>query len=271
MSLALESVHEVSAYNSAKTSDNKIHDDAVAKQYGFAGGLVPGVDVYAYMSHAPVARWGRAWLERGTMTVRLLKPVYEGEQVRIVVAEDADGGLEVVAESRGESCATGTARLPETAPQAPSLRDYPHLPLPDVKPPAAPQSLPPGAPLGAFDCVYSAADAPEHLADVREDLALYAEEGLVHPGFLLRLANWILRENVLLGPWIHVASEIQHFRAAEVDVALSARGHVSANYERKGHKFVELEVLAVGGDETPIAAVKHTAIYEPRRKQGPGP
>ena len=58
-------IHRVSAYNTSKHSENKIHDDTVARKYGFAGGLVPGVDVMAYMLHMPVARWGRDFLERG--------------------------------------------------------------------------------------------------------------------------------------------------------------------------------------------------------------
>ena len=62
--------YHVSAYNTAKSSENKIHDDATAKRFGFKGGLVGGVHVYAYMSHMPVQRWGRAWLERGTGEAR---------------------------------------------------------------------------------------------------------------------------------------------------------------------------------------------------------
>ena len=41
--------YRVSAYNTSKHSENKMHDDTVAKRYGFSGGLVPGVDVMAYM------------------------------------------------------------------------------------------------------------------------------------------------------------------------------------------------------------------------------
>ena len=37
--------YRVSAYNTSKHSENKMHDDTVAKRYGFDGGLVPGVDV----------------------------------------------------------------------------------------------------------------------------------------------------------------------------------------------------------------------------------
>ena len=69
------SLYQVSAYNTAHDSENKIHDDATAKRFGFKGGLVGGVYVYAYMSHMPVQRWGRAWLERGTGEARFGKPV----------------------------------------------------------------------------------------------------------------------------------------------------------------------------------------------------
>ena len=64
MSPSLEP-YRVVAFNSARHSENKMHDDTVAKRYGFSGGLVPGVDVMAYMMHLPVRRWGRDFLERG--------------------------------------------------------------------------------------------------------------------------------------------------------------------------------------------------------------
>jgi hypothetical protein len=41
--------YSVVAFNTATASTNKIHDDQVAQQLGFRGGLVPGVDVYAYL------------------------------------------------------------------------------------------------------------------------------------------------------------------------------------------------------------------------------
>src|ERR1700732_4935278 len=71
--------YRVQAYNSSKQSENKIHDDAVARRFGFSGGLVPGVDVMAYMMHLPVAKWGRAFLEYGLIEARFVKPVYDGE------------------------------------------------------------------------------------------------------------------------------------------------------------------------------------------------
>src|SRR3954469_17838688 len=114
--------HRVSAYNTSKHSENKMHDDTVAKRYGFSGGLVPGVGVMAYMMHLPVARWGRDFLERGLIEARFLKPVYDGETAA-VAAEEKDGVLTIAVESRGQLCATGTASLPTAAP-AVALGDF---------------------------------------------------------------------------------------------------------------------------------------------------
>src|SRR5262245_35336470 len=102
--------YRVSAYNTSKESENKIHDDTVARRYGFSGGLVPGVDVMAYMMHLPVATWGRDFLERGLIDARFVKPVYDGEQAE-VRSEERDGALAIEVFSRGDLCATGSASL----------------------------------------------------------------------------------------------------------------------------------------------------------------
>src|SRR5215470_9563589 len=76
-------VHRVRARNLSRDSENRIHDDEVARRYGFAGGLVTGTTVYAYLSH-PLARvWGQAWLEGGTARIRFRCPIYEGDLLRI--------------------------------------------------------------------------------------------------------------------------------------------------------------------------------------------
>src|SRR6266404_5739697 len=97
MTAAALAPYRVSAYNTAHDSENKIHDDATARRFGFGGGLVPGVDVYGYISHLPVERWGRAWLERGTAECRFLKPVYDGDAV-IVTANEDNGALAITVE-----------------------------------------------------------------------------------------------------------------------------------------------------------------------------
>src|SRR4029453_19041946 len=62
--------YHVKARNTSPSSENKIHDEHIARQYGFRGALVPGVTVYASLTHPLVEAFGAAWLERGTANVR---------------------------------------------------------------------------------------------------------------------------------------------------------------------------------------------------------
>src|ERR1700749_2534481 len=98
----------VTAYNTSKQSENKIHDDAVARRFGFNGGLVPGGDGMSYMIHLPVKKWGRGFLERGLIEARFIKPVYDGEMADVTAQNDG-GGLIIEVTSGGELCATGSA------------------------------------------------------------------------------------------------------------------------------------------------------------------
>src|SRR5262249_58200622 len=152
--------YRVEAYNTAHFSENKIHDDEVARRYGFSGGLVPGVDVYAYMTHAALARWGRAWLERGRAECRFLKPVYQGETATVTAAED-DGCLAIMVESRGEACASGAAFMTD-APAPPKLDEFADVQPPAVRPAADEQTLAPGRRLGIAPFRLTAAFAERH-------------------------------------------------------------------------------------------------------------
>jgi hypothetical protein len=57
---------------------------------------------------------------------------------------------------------------------------------------------------------------------------------------------------------------VQHFATARIGEALSIRARVAANYEKKGHRFVDLHALVLANGARPIAHVLHTAIYRLR-------
>ena len=264
------SSYRVQAYNTAHSSENKVHDDAVARRLGFTGGLVPGVDVYAYMMHLPVARWGRAFLERGAAECRFTNPVYDGETAEVTGREDA-AAISMEVRCRNASCAAGIACLPADAAPTPG-DDFPPVDAPaaEDRPEASAATLRVGAILGSQPLHASEELAGKYLADVRETDALFAREGLVHPGTVLRMCNLALLQSVRLGPWIHVGSKVRNLRAARMGETLVARGRVTGNYERKGHRFVEFDALVFGTATRPVARVQHTAIYLPRQLAVPG-
>jgi acyl dehydratase len=254
----------VQAYNTAKLSENKMHDDIVAKRFGFSGGLVPGVDVMAYMMHLPVAKWGRAFLERGLIEARFVKPVYDGETAE-VRGNESDGVLSIEVESRGQLCATGTASLPANAPSV-SISDFREIAAVAERSPVNHSSYQLGKWLGTVPRAWAGEAAQQYLTDVRERDPIYLAEGLGHPGLLQRVMNRVLVDNAILGPWIHVGSRMRLLTAARSGDELTARAKVTGNYEKKGHRFVELDALVVANGRTPVAHCQHIAIYQPREQ-----
>src|SRR3954453_21528279 len=87
--------YTVRARNLAPDSDNKIHDDTVARQFGFTGALVPGVEVFAYATQPFAAAWGEEFLTRGVIEMQFRKPVYDGDVVTVDASRAEDGGYAV--------------------------------------------------------------------------------------------------------------------------------------------------------------------------------
>lgn len=256
--------YSLKAYNTAKQSENKMHDDTVAKRFGFSGGLVPGVDVMAYMMHMPVARWGRAFLEHGLIDARFIKPVYDGEMAE-VMAEENNGVLSIEVKSRGDLCATGSASLPATVPTF-SISDYREVPAVAERKPVNATSYEVGKWLGTTPRRWAGEAASEYLADIRETDPIFVREGLGHPGLIQRVMNRVLVDNAILGPWIHVGSKMQLLSAARTGDEITARAKVTGNYDKKGHRFVELDALVVANGTTPLAHCWHLAITQPRER-----
>jgi acyl dehydratase len=254
----------VRAHNTATQSENKMHDDAVAASYGFAGGLVPGVDVYAYLTHVPAARWGLRWLTSGTISARFVTPVYDGDEVTVAVTAEHGRTIDLeLRDSRGGLCATATAGV-DDAGAASEADAIPRAGLPTDRPPSSPASLAPGTVLGTIEAGFHADRAGEYLDDVGERLPLYRDQSVAHPGWLLRFANAILVANVKLGPWIHVGSDVRFHDVVSDGDLVEVRARVLDEHARKGHRFVVLTVgVSVGG--RPVSSVTHTAIHQPRQ------
>jgi len=247
----------IEAYNTATDSTNRMHDDAVAQTYGFRGGLVPGVDVWAYMTQPCIERWGERFLTGSTMAARFVSPVYDGELVEARL--DDDGSLRITGPD-GTVRATGVASLHDSLPPVVAVATAPR---PDAVPPVTASLLAPGTVLGTLKFPYRRELAAVYLAEVRDDHDVYAGGAVCHPGFLARQANGVLHRNVELGPWIHVGSRVHHRGLVHDGDVLEVRGQVSAEYERKGHRFVDLDV-EVTANGVAVWSASHTAIWLPR-------
>lgn len=231
------SIFRVQAHNTAAESENKIHDDQVAAQYGFRGGLVPGVTVYSYMVPAILDRFGRTWIQCGSANVRFHAPCYEGETVitrytqESVTAEREDGSV----------FASGTASADRELP----AQDFPWRPLPekDQRPAASSQTIISGVPLGTI----------REILDVQEESAI--------PLRLLRMANEILVRNFRMSPWIHAGSHLTHHALPALGSEITVTGTIAECFEHKGRRFA-VAALAMSEAGKVAACVRHTFIYQ---------
>ena len=82
-----------------------------------------------------------------------------------------------------------------------------------------------------------------------------ASEGVAHPGWVLRDANYVLSANVRLGPWIHVESVVQHLDVVADGEEVGCRG--------ARHR-------GVGAQGPPLRA-SSTSSTSPTAARSPGP
>ena len=66
----IKDVWSAKALNTAPNSENQIHGDDMAQEFGFKGGLVPGVTVSAYLLHPIIESWIFWFLGKILFTLR---------------------------------------------------------------------------------------------------------------------------------------------------------------------------------------------------------
>jgi hypothetical protein len=256
-------VARITARNTARSSTNKMHDDDVARSYGFSGGLVPGVTIFAWMCGGPLSAYGTYWLDRGSIEARFVKPIYEGDDAEVICVPGGSS-LDLSVSARGAVCATGTASEDVTADCRP--KTFRRAPLPEEPPPAGPMAFVLGRDLGTIEVDFASDQANAYLRSIGAEHSIPTAARCAHPGWLILLANLALSRNVTLGPWIHVSSQMSLHSRLRDGERVSALSRVADCFDRKGNRFVDLEVLIVAGfDDRPVASVAHRAIYEPRR------
>jgi len=260
------------ARNYAEDSENKIHG-ADAARHGFRGGLVPGIGTYAYMTQALVQHFGSDWIARGWAEVQFRLPVYDEDEVRIAAFRaPADGSADrvLVGLSVGDSRDDSVRGMAGLTAHGPAIRieDYPlrAVPIREARPPAMLEHWPVGRLLGSRELTLDLELAARtFVEDVLDPSPLYrGADAVAHPALLLAQANFILRDNIAFGSWIHTASRIRHFSAARNGERISMRGRIAESFERNGHQYVTADLGVFVEASRPVAHFLHTAIIRLR-------
>ncbi len=259
------------AFNQVPDSANEIHGDALAKNYGFAGGLVPGVTVSAYLVHPAIEAWGLDWLSRGAAHVRVTSPLYDGEgfEIRITSQSGEAYSAELV---RGGAIASAHAQvwLADTLPRAPSRRGDPIFQADYVGPRACMEHWSGLQRHGCHAVRYRWGDDNPMRAYLRDEsrmppLLQASGDGYANLSFILGISNWVLASNAYMNPWVHLETTSQNYAPIPQGTGIVAEMQVADFYEKKGHEFVDVDVaLYDEQDDTCLATIALRAIYKLR-------
>lgn len=222
------------AINLPDHASNPVHTDAGAVAAGFERALVAGTTVYAYLTHPPVAAWGRDWLSQGGGELRLRQPVFADDLVECEVVH-YEGQVVVEAQVAGSARASfSVAHVADPLPH----RDGDKLPPFEV------------------DLTESHIDYGVRAGD---DLPLYAIDGIIPPVTWTTLANDVFMEHLVTGPWVHVRSRIAHAGLARVGQQCRIESTVVDRFDsRAGERaLVDLSIFA---DDQLVASIEHEAI-----------
>ena len=228
----------VEARNLPEHAGNPIHTDARARAPGFPSALVAGVTTYAYLTHPVVAAWGREWVEHGGGEVRFRAPVFAGERVECTpVHADEHWQVDAVcpAQEQNPRVTFAVAR--------------------DSGPPPSPRA---GERLPSRRFVLDDRLGADYGWRAGDDLALYLDDGIVHPAVWPAIANRIYSTDLVDGSWIHTRSIIRHHAAGPAGATVDVHATVVDRFERHGERAVCDIVIEHEG--TILATLEHEAI-----------
>tara|TARA_B110000459_G_C16469973_1_gene429239 strand:- start:86 stop:889 length:804 start_codon:yes stop_codon:yes gene_type:complete len=263
-------IWSATALNTAPDSENQIHGDDLAKEYGFEGGLVPGVTISAYLVHPLIELWGKDWLDRGFANCRITSPLYDNDifQVKSDLINDTHANTTLI-RSSGVVSANAEIALNEDIPEQPLMKGN-KLVDGDFKAPQANKEIwqkLKSEGCQAFRFSWNESDPLLYLReeDSLPDLLQPKKAGYSNLAFLLGCSNWILAGNAYMNPWVHLQTISQNYRAVPLNTSLIAEMDINDTYEKKGHEFVDVQVnLFDEKDEICVMSINLIAIYKLR-------
>jgi hypothetical protein len=188
-----------------------------------------------------VAAWGVDWLTRGGGEVRFTAPTFARRELSCTPTARPDGSVTVEAVDPTED------RNPRAVFEA----------VRDAGPPPVAR---PGEVLPSRQFVLDGHYGADYGARAGDDLALYPQEGLVHPAVWPAIANTIMSAELVKGSWIHTRTIVRHHAVAHQGATVTVHATVVDRFVRHGERAVV--DIVVDHDGAPIATMEHEAIID---------
>jgi len=224
----------IHAVNLPEHADNPVHTISGGLAAGYAGAVVAGTTVYAYLTRPAAQGWGADWVGGGTAEVRFHAPVLADELVELVPTERETGPV-IEARNPTNPCATLAVGF---------AADDPPDPVGDRLEPL----------VAELDDRWVG-----YAARAGEDLELYAEHNIVHPVVWPSLANRVFATQLVDGAWVHTRSTIRHLDTATPGATAVVESWLVDRFTTRSGERAVVDVR-ISVDNVAVAAIEHEAI-----------
>jgi len=267
--------YKVVAHHASHGSHNRMHKDGLPQQLGFRGAFVLGVANYGNMTRALVAHFGEAWLGRAVIEAKFIKPVCEGDVLRVetlpIAGREAEQAYDVTAynETAGnEVC----ARLTSSVPQA--------FPAPDAAAASRPNewdgpvtqrrtwdNIIVGQAYRSLNLTLAPQDNTYWQGVLEDDLAIYnGERAPLHPAHVLRLVQLGYNNQFIGDNAVHSSTKAVIRKMLRVGDPVHILTLPIDKWEKKQNHWLTIYCAVRSGDERGevCAEIYHTQIIKLR-------
>lgn len=255
-------------HEDSPTIPNPIHSTEIARRFGFERALVGGVTVWGWATPVILEALGEGWLDHGWAEFAFRRPTYPGDDVAILAVPDAEqpGAWTVTMTNQdGVECVHGTVGLGDgpwidafTTPVRTAGE-----PAPDPLPSLELEHARLGEDWAPMTVPFPPEEAREFArhAQRTEDERFTGERLRIHPAWLAGRAERVLRHNFAIPSSMHTRSRVQHLAPAYAGDPVTSSACLLAAYERRGHHFVDYDVLVRAADGRDLARLRHTTAF----------
>ena len=265
--------YTVIAHHFDHKSHNRMHSDGLPQKLGFRGAFVLGVANYGNMTRALVASLGEEWLGRAVIEAKFVKPVCEGDRLRIetlpIAGRERERAYEVTAyneTTNGEVAAVMQTYVPDPFPEPDAAASLEPI---EWEGPVTQRrtwdTVIVGKPYRSLRLTLGAADNAEWTETLEDDLPIYAsgERPPIHPAHVLRLVQLGYNNQFIGDNAVHSSTKAVVRRMLRVGDPVHILTVPTAKWEKKQNHWLTIYCAVRSGEEL-CAEVYHTQIIKLR-------
>jgi hypothetical protein len=265
--------YNVVAHHASYNSANQMHLDVLPQKLGFRGAFVLGVANYGHMTRALVSRFGEEWLSHAVIEVKFLKPVCEGDRLRIetfpVSGREKEMAFEVTAYNEtmnNEIAARMQTSVPDPFPAVdPSASIEPNEWDGPVTQRRTWDSVIIGRAYRSLRDTLSSADNATWKRILEDDLPIFGigENPPIHPAHVLRQVQLGSNNQFIGDNAVHSSTKAVIHKMLRVGDPVHVMTVPTAKWEKKQNQWITM-YCAVRSRNQVCAEIYHTQIIKLR-------